>query len=347
MTDQKTIQAEPVDGSKMFHSPGSSTLVLGLLGSGLMWLPQPPVGWWPLAWIAPIPWLLLIRKCALTGRWAYGWVGLASWLFWLLTIHWIRLPHPVNYLAWPALAAVMAAYLPLFIVLARVGVHQLRWPLWLVAPVAWIGVEWLRAHLLSGFYMASLAQTQVPWLPIIQVADLFGEYGVTFLIVLVAACLTQVWPFREPADGSLDGGHKPRLLVLVPGGVAMTLALGYGHLRLERLKMATLSASDRAGGPRLALIQGYAPADWKSDRGRQRQIMDQYERLSREAVSQAGGAGEVEPSVTVGPTAQRRSLRPIDLVVWPETMFRQPLLSVAPGFKPAQGWIDKLSLIHI
>ena len=165
--------------------------MLGLLGSGLMWLPQPPLAWWPLAWIAPIPWLLLVRKCDLTGRWAYGSIGLAGWLFWLLTIHWIRLPHPANYLAWPALAAVMAAYLPLFIALARVGVHHFRWPLWLVAPVTWTGVEWLRAHLLSGFYMGSLCKTQIAWLPMIQVADLFGEYGVTFLIVLVAACLTQ------------------------------------------------------------------------------------------------------------------------------------------------------------
>ncbi len=332
--------------------PGWSTLGIGILGSGLMWLPQPPLAWWPLAWIAPLPWLLLVRRRDLAGRWAYGAIGLAGWLFWLLAIHWLRLPHPANYLAWPVLAAVMGVYLPLFIALARVGVHHFRWPLWLVAPIAWTGVEWLRAHLLSGFYMGSLAQTQVAWLPVIQVADLFGEYGLTFLIVLVAACLTRLWPAGDPSGGQPGGLYLRPLLVLVPGGVALIMALAYGHWRLDRLEKATASASGRAHGPRVALIQGYTLADWKSDPARQRRIMDQYVQLSQEAVSRADRAGErdVELSAAAGQAAGNRlaapiDLPPVDLVVWPETMFREPLLSVAPGFRPPQGlplsqWID-------
>ena len=71
--------------------------------------------------------------------------------------------------------------------LTRVAVHRLARPLWLAGAVVWTGLEWLRAHLLTGFLMASLAHTQVKFPLVIQIADFAGEYGVTFLIVLVAA----------------------------------------------------------------------------------------------------------------------------------------------------------------
>jgi apolipoprotein N-acyltransferase len=127
---------------------------------------------------------------------------------------------------------------------------------------------------------------------------------------------------------------------LVPGGLALTLALGYGHLRLNQLNGPTAFANNQAVGPRIALIQGYAPADWKSDSARQRHIMDQYMQLSREAVAQAVGPTAAQVSAPDKAPGHDRSTRPLGLVVWPETMFRRPLLSVAPGFRPPPGFID-------
>lgn len=350
MKGQKNIGALQLGGLIPKILQNFSTLGWGVLGSGMMWLPQPPLGWWPLAWLAPIPWFMLVQNRTLTGRRPYGCIGLAGWLFWMLAIHWIRLPHPLNYLAWPVLAAVLGAYLPLFVGLARVGVHRLGLPLWLVVPITWTGVEWLRAHFLSGFYMGSLAHTQIAWLPIIQVADLVGEYGVTFLIVLVAACLTQAclawdpsgeqgpdeqWADKQPPPGQPCSWSRRRLLVLLPAGFALTLALVYGHLRLDQLDKATVSAR-----PRVALIQGYTPADWKGDLQRQRDIMDQYVQLSRAALLRAENEPDVERTQSTVATTRHHSARPLDLVVWPETMFRQPLLSLAPGFTPPPGQID-------
>ena len=70
------------------------------------------------------------------------------------------------------------------------GMTMVARALWLVAPVVWTGLDWLRGHLMTGFGMGSLAHTQVKYPVVIQIADLAGEYGVTFLIVLVAASLT-------------------------------------------------------------------------------------------------------------------------------------------------------------
>src|SRR5687767_53575 len=49
----------------------SRTLAIGLVGSLLMWASLPPLDWWPLAWIAPIPWLWLTRLETLPGQRPY------------------------------------------------------------------------------------------------------------------------------------------------------------------------------------------------------------------------------------------------------------------------------------
>src|SRR5688572_6562767 len=45
-----------------------STLAVGLFGSLLMWASLPPLDWWLLAWIAPLPWLLLVLQPNSLGR---------------------------------------------------------------------------------------------------------------------------------------------------------------------------------------------------------------------------------------------------------------------------------------
>ena len=39
-----------------------STFGHALVGAALFWLALPPVNWWPLAWIAPVWWVLLVRR---------------------------------------------------------------------------------------------------------------------------------------------------------------------------------------------------------------------------------------------------------------------------------------------
>lgn len=284
-----------------------STLLAPLLSSLLCWLAFPPVGWGLLAWIAPIGWLLPIGWQELPGRRPYRALWVAGFVFWLLAVHWIRLPHPLNYLAWVILAGYLGCYLPAFVALSRVGVHRLRLPLWFVAPVVWTGLDLVRAHMINGFSMGSLAHTQVNFLNVIQIASLIGEYGVTFLIVLVAACLAQV----------LLANQSSLIHRSMPIGIAVLMLIAstfYGtiHFANENVqaKLAPL-------GPRIALIQGNTPADWKSDPQRQLSIMQEYARLSEEVVEQS----------------QQRDERGVDLIIWPETAYRYPLFTLSEAFE--------------
>jgi apolipoprotein N-acyltransferase len=302
-----------------------STLAVALAGSVLLWAALPPLSFGWLGWFAPVPWLLLVRRSDLPGRRSYVALYFAGLVFWLTALHWLRLPHPALYLGWVALAAYLALYLPVFVGLSRVAVHRVGAPLWLAAPVVWTGLELARAHLLTGFLMGSLAHTQVHWPQLIQISDLFGEYGVDFVVMLVASCIAQLLPANRvvPNPGAVPSSPVPpsnrtlpRVTALLPAVIVMFATLVYGHWRINQAQNTTREASAQLRGPRIALIQGNSLAEWKFDSERERQIMDEYIKLSEDAVA-----------------AAKRDGRPVDLLVWPETMFRTPLITFDDGYQ--------------
>jgi len=301
------------------------TLAIALTSSVLLYLAQPPVGWGLLAWVAPTPWLMLARLPRLPGRRPYRVLWLASLAFWLAAFQWLRYPHWANYLLLLALASYVSVYLPVFVGLIRVAVHRLGAPLWVAGPVVWTGLEWLRARLLTGFLMASLAHTQVGYTKVIQIADLAGEYGVTFLIVLVAASVASALPLDwiEPAlaRSALDERRRWRLWRLTPAIIALVAAWYYGHARLLDLALAMKASSQQASRPRVALIQSDMPARLKAaSPDADEAAMKQQMELSRQAV--------------------RASDRPVDVVIWPETMYRDPLWRVDPEHGPSRSMIN-------
>src|SRR3954447_17664742 len=194
-----------------------SSLPIALAGSLLLWASLPPlaIGW--LGWIAPIPWLLLARMDVFPGRRPYRALYLAGVAFWLASIYWLCLPHPILTIGWFALSAYLAIYLPIFVGLTRVAVHRCSIPLWLAAPVVWTGLELARAHMLTGFLMASLAHTQVNSTMLIQISDLVGEYGVDFVVMLVAASIA----CQIPVSNQSKGRSRPQLVALVPAVIAL------------------------------------------------------------------------------------------------------------------------------
>ncbi len=290
--------------------PGTAwtTLALGLLGSLLCYLAHPPVGWSLLAWIGPAAWFYMARLPAMPGRRPYCALWFAGMVFWLAAVQWIRLPHELNIFGLFLLAAYLGAYLPVAVALTRVAVFRLGVPLWLAAPVAWTGLEWLRARLFTGFLMASLAHTQIRFTAIIQIADVLGEYGVTFLIILVASSIAELaYQLSEP------GRPRPRRLLAaaLPPLVALFAAYTYGSIQIAKLH----SIAHDAKTTTIALIQSDMLADWKGTPARDDAVMEQMAELSRDAVSEHDG---------------------VDLIVWPETMFRMTYHHAADGYRPPQ-----------
>ena len=113
-----------------------TTFVLAMAGGVLLWTAFPPLGLWPMAFVAPVFWLKLIRAPVLPGRRPYMCIFLAGTVHWGLVFAGIRLSHWIAAVAgWPVLSIYLACYPLAFIVLSRVAVHRMRVPLLLAAPL--------------------------------------------------------------------------------------------------------------------------------------------------------------------------------------------------------------------
>lgn len=278
----------------------ATTWLPALLGSALLYAAFPPLDVWPLAWLAPVCWLSLVRPRELPGRRPYRVLWLSGAAFWLGVLHWLRLPHPATSLGWLALSLYLGCYLPVFVGLNRVAVHRLRWPLMLAAPIIWTGLELAQSHLLTGFNMAALGHSQYRWLALIQCADLAGGYAVSFLVMFVAACLARMLPGEN---------RRWSLWPLAPLATVLAAAVGYGHYRLAQ--------PPGREGPRIALIQGSIDTELKHDPVLQDQIYSHYLGLSQKALAR-------QPK--------------LDLMVWPETMFRDSLVTCTPDARLPAEW---------
>lgn len=287
---------------------GAELRSLAGLGAALLWAAFPPLDFWPLAFVAPVPWLLIVRQRELAGRRTYGQLWLAGLLFWLATLHWVRLSHPAAWLGWIALAMYFACYLPLFVWLSRVAVHRLSLPLILAAPMVWTGLELLRGHLLTGMTMASLGHTQYRFLALIQLSDLGGAYAVSLVVMLVAAAIARAIPWDEQ-----PWALRP---LAVAAGV-LGAALGYGAWRMGWVHAAP--PAEPSAVARIALIQGNIPTTVKFDEKQRDHVLRHYLELTALA---------------------RWRFGTVDAIVWPETMYRYPLLIVEPGAQ-APDWLPR------
>ena len=312
-----------------------SPLGYGLAGGLLYWAALPWAGsallsktLWPLGWIAPVWWVLLVLREKLVdngkanadsgtaeqGRLRrffarpYVQLWLAGFVFWLATIHWLRLPHPATYLGWIALSFYLGFYLPVFVAVSRVAVHRLHVPAIVVTPIVWTGLEYVRAYMITGFLMVALGHTQYPWIALLQISDIFGGYGVSFLMMFVAACVAQTLPrFSREGQESKSIAWWP----LIPAAAALILTLAYGYWQL--------SDTNKTPGPKIALIQGSIDSEIKQDPTSSSRIYTHYNEWTDKAL-------EAAPDV--------------DLIVWPETMYRFPdthhqLIWLDPGMRLA------------
>jgi apolipoprotein N-acyltransferase len=150
---------------------------------------------------------------------------------------------------------------------------------------------------------------------LIQVSDLVGGYGVSFLVMLVAACLAVFVPGFDRALGPRNDGLRRRWLAVVVAVVSVAVTLFYGEFRLREFDAAQ-AAGSASPGPRVAIVQGNSLATWKHEPDRQQQIMAEYVGLSQDAVRRASHDGDG---------------RPVDVVIWPETMFRTSLVTADEG----------------
>ncbi|HEV3164290.1 MAG TPA: apolipoprotein N-acyltransferase [Isosphaeraceae bacterium] len=301
MSTKTLAMADPEGAPRAQVTPGFHPIVPGIASGLLLWLSFPPAGWGWLAWIALMPLFLLIRTDK--PRWA---VYLGAWaggeVFWLLSIQWVRLSDPgTAWLAWLVMATCLSAWWPAFLFLARLAVRRLKLPMMLAAPVAWVAFEFIRAFVISGFPWYYLAHSQYLYLHLIQIADVAGALGLSFLVAMANACWVDLLTrplFRPSPKGPRLA--RPQIVRLATLAVGVIVTVGYGTYRLK-------TAAFRPG-PRLALLQSNIKQEYKNHPDEER-IVATYQGLIASAL--------------------RQTERP-DLIVWPETAYPHGFVVLDP-----------------
>jgi apolipoprotein N-acyltransferase len=193
---------------------------------------------WPLAWIALVP-LLVALDNAESGKKAAGiaaFSGLAGYPFiyhWL--VHTMTTYANMSYFISALLLLLLVFTLSLFLAGFGAGFYLLTkragFPLVLAAPVIWTAIEYLKAYFpFGGFPWVQLSSSQELFLPVIQISEYTGAYGVSFLIVFTNACLAS--SFLIFRSGKKDN-MKRSLAILSAGILAPLAVIIFGVFRIE------------------------------------------------------------------------------------------------------------------
>jgi apolipoprotein N-acyltransferase len=263
--------------------------ILSIASGILIALSFPTPGLSFLAWVAIIPLLVALEGSAPRTAFRIGFTcGITAYafiLYWLNIVftQYGHLPWAVSIPVYLLLVLWLAMFYGLSTSIARLG-ELAGVKAVFTLPVAWVAFDFIRSFLFSGFAWAMLGHSQFRTLPLIQIADLAGVYGITMLIVLANVVLYRA--VRAVSGAGVPYPVKSALILLI----LLTGTLFYGFNRLNEPETGSSKPL------RVALIQGNIPQDVKWSPAFRESTVAAYERLTREAAK--GG---------------------VDLVVWPES----------------------------
>jgi apolipoprotein N-acyltransferase len=266
-------------------------VVLVALSATLYGAAFPPLALRECAWLALVPLLLALRTApvgraaVLGGAWgvlaaeAVGtWFasGVATYYGRPLLLGAAFFAGVSVLLAAPYFAAFAAAYA--YGVRRRTIVPETIW-----VPMAWVACELARARLLVGNPWALLGDSQAGRAPVIQIADVTGVYGISFVLAAASAALAAAIA-RRGSLRAVGAALAPALLV-----AAAALAYGWRALAAP----ATGSALD------VAVVQASVDVGTQWHPAQYGANLEAYLRLSQEALARDHARVVVWPEAAV------------------------------------------------
>lgn len=265
-----------------------------LLTVFLLWAGLPGGGgFWPALCISVVPLMFLsglsLKKNIFLAGFAAGFLHNCLQLYWIVIVlgKYGELPWFFSIPAYLLLSAYMGLYVGIFLYLSSFIPRKGSYLLFLGSfPALWVGLDWLRSFLFTGF----------PWLDIgyglwnvpllLQISDLVGHFGNTFLILLVNCCVYVIVLQRKAL--------KKAAVAFCVTVVSLLVIAGYGLYRINDVEK-TLAQVEHVS---VGVVQGNIDQSRKWSSAEQAKTVRTYLSGSALLLEQAN---------------------PPELVVWPET----------------------------
>jgi len=260
----------------------------GFLASGiLLTLIQAPVSWSFFAWVSLVPFVLVCSPASKVKHLVIL-SYLVSACFWLGNLYWMG---PVTFSGWIAFCLYTALLWPLLAIGVRYC-RSKRVPLFMAVPLLFVGAERLQGLFLGGFLWHHLSHSQYLNITLIQISDIFGAAGVSFLIGMVNGVAAElIIAVREKKLARVSNLAKVVFVYSV-----FVASFVYGLWRINE------SVQYVEVGPVVGSVQSNVPQSVKESYHASEEIFKELIRNSRSCV-EAGA----------------------ELVVWPETMVQATL----------------------
>jgi apolipoprotein N-acyltransferase len=297
------------------------------LASGVMLaLCFAPVDQGGFAWFALTP---LLAALWFSAPWAKGedcrqfLLGYVTGLgYFLGSLHWLI---TVTALGWFALSAYLAVYPAIWAIITGVLLRPRQSPyeakpVWLkswnnlrvaaLSAALWTGLEWVRGEMFTGFAWNSLGVALHRNLALIQISDITGVGGLSFLLVMVNVMIviTVKRIKMEIGRHALRPHYDFSLTVAL-----VAVVFGYGVRQLFAKPVESVPVS-------VAAVQANVPVNVKRDLVNEQSILDKHILLSETALA----------------------MKP-DLLIWPEAATPQPAFSDQKNWDAVRGIARKHS----
>ncbi|MDP6178743.1 MAG: apolipoprotein N-acyltransferase, partial [Desulfatiglandales bacterium] len=265
-------------------------ILYAILSGTLLTASFPPgeLDW--IIWFALVPLLISLDHESPSHAFRLGFIaGLAHYLtlvYWIIVA--LRNYGGLNFLVAFGVLLLLCLYLSLYPALFSYFFSYLqgsRFAGFMMAS-AWVALEFIRAKAMTGFPWSLLGYTQFRRLNLIQIADLVGVYGVSFLVVLLNTLIFSLFFDRT---SRMKKFLKWEILVIL---LVASFTLTYGHYRLE----GDNTKGEGHKSIKIAILQGNIDQSVKWNPAYQEKTIDIYHRLTRKT-------DDFKPH----------------LVVWPET----------------------------
>jgi len=224
------------------------TIAMFGLSAVLLTVIQAPFDMGCLAWGSLVPFILACSENISTKKLLITSYTVSA-VYWLANLYWVGLVIVPGYIA---LSLVMAMYQPIAALCIR---HLRRQKITMIIQGAFVfaGLEAIRCILFTGFGFRLLAHSQYNNITIIQIADIFGTIGVSFIIAIVNVFIAEVIINIQQGRFKLSNEAIKGLCV----AVIIAAAVFYGRWQLRQ------SPKFITDGPVVAAVQPNIPSKIK------------------------------------------------------------------------------------